>query len=132
MNLYIKAINEQSTNSVPVTTTVTAAYTAGSPTMTVQNAAVFFPNGSTAPVVATATSGNLFIGSFTFLGVANDTTLNVYTAASSSVSLSPGTILTSTVTPSARPAQRPFSPASLPIVPTRWPSTWCNISTTCR
>jgi len=111
VNLYVQAINKQSSSSVPVTTKVTAAYTAGSPTMTVQNAAVFFPNGSTAPVVATATLGGFTLGSFTFLSNSGSNTLNVYTAASSSVSLSPGTILTSSATPSAQASAAAIFPS---------------------
>ena len=53
--LYVTAINEQSTGTVTVSTTVTAAYTPPSPLMQVKNASVFFPNGSTTPVTATAT-----------------------------------------------------------------------------
>src|SRR5271166_6634817 len=62
--LYVTAINEQSSGSVSVAATVTAPYTAGSSSMQVNNASVFFPNGSTTPVTATATQGSFPIGSF--------------------------------------------------------------------
>ena len=100
--LYVTAINEQATGTVTVSTTVTAAYTPPSPLMQVKNASVFFPNGSTTPVTATATTtlGGAPIGTFYFTGFSGNS-LIVNTTLSSPVSLPVGTFLTATVTPSS-------------------------------
>ncbi len=110
-NLYVQAINEQSSSSVTVTTYVTAPYTAGSSTMQVNNASVFFPNGLTAPVTATATLGSFLQGSFYLTGYSGSNTLIVNPAASSPVGLSTGTILTASATPSAQASAAAIFPS---------------------
>ena len=132
-NLYVTSINEESSGKVTVTTTVAANYpsTTGTGLIQVSNASVFFPNGSTTPVTATATSGNFLFGYLYLTGYIGNTL---------SVAIPPRALWTCPRAspfrpawqPAARPAPRASSPASLPIVPTRWPSTWCNTSTACR
>lgn|GEM_PF-2421430 len=109
---YVTAINEQSTGTVTVTTTVTAAYTAGSPLMQVKNASVFFPPGATPPVTATATGPLGLLGYFSFLGLSGTTTLIVnLPPASSSVNLPIGTLLTASVTPSSQASAASIFPS---------------------
>jgi hypothetical protein len=99
--LYVTAITEQSSGSVSTTATVTAAYTAGSSSIQVDNASAFFPGGSTTPVTATATLNGLLLGSFFLTGFSGNT-LFVNPTASTPVGLSTGTILTATVTTSSQ------------------------------
>ncbi len=108
--LYVTAVNEQSSSTVSVTATVTAAYTSGASSIQVNDAAAFFPSGSTTPVTATATLGSFPIGSFYLTGYSG-TTLFVNPTASSPVSLSPGTILTATVTVSGQTSAASIFPS---------------------
>ncbi len=98
--LYVTALNEQATATTTVTATVTAPYTAGASTMQVSNASVFFPNGSTTPVTATATQGTFPIGSFYLTGFSGNM-LFVSPSVSSPVDVSTGATLTATVSTSA-------------------------------
>jgi hypothetical protein len=103
VNDYVTAINEQSTGTVTVSTTVTPQpYTPPSPLMQVKNASVFFPNGSTTPVIATATAtkGGASIGTFYLTGFSGNS-LIVNTTLSTPVSLPVNTVLTATLTPSS-------------------------------
>ena len=60
LNAYVQAINEQSTNTVAVTATVTATYTPPAGVIQVNNAAVFGPAGPFAkPVTADALLGTV-------------------------------------------------------------------------
>ena len=98
---YVRALSEQSSGTVSVNTSLTAPYLSGSATMQVANAGVFGPEGVfTAPVVATALTGSVPVGTFTITGSSgNQIALN--TAQSSAVSLASGTILAAQVTSSA-------------------------------
>ena len=89
---------------------MTAAYTSGASSIQVNDAAAFFPSGSTTPVTATATLGSFPIGSFYLTGYSG-TTLFVNPTASSPVSLSPGTILTATVTVSGQTSAASIFPS---------------------
>lgn len=114
---YVGSLNQQSSNTVNVTTTVTANYSAGSATMQVADAGVFGTQGTySSPVTATAFVGSVPVGTFTFSGssgnqlivsgsnpaglaVNSGTTLNgqaTATAASSAQSIFPTYITIST------------------------------------
>ncbi|MFI5454624.1 MAG: hypothetical protein ACHRXM_04160 [Isosphaerales bacterium] len=102
LNSYVASLNQSSTGTVTVSATVTAAYAAGSPTIEVDDAAVFGPQGTFSPTVpATASIGNApSIGTFTLTGsLGNTLTINV--ADSSFIPMSVGTVLTATVPASA-------------------------------
>jgi hypothetical protein len=64
--------------------------------MQVNNASVFFPNGSTTPVTATATQNSFPVGSFYLTGHSGNT-LFVSPSVSSPVDLGIGAVLTATV-----------------------------------
>jgi hypothetical protein len=100
-NLYVATLGQTSNATVPVTATVTAPYVAGSPTMQVDDAAVFGPPGTfPTPVSATAFVGSVNIGHFIVTGSSgNLLTINV--SASSQVPLAAGTTLTANVPTSA-------------------------------
>jgi hypothetical protein len=98
---YVASLSESSSTTVAVSATVTANYTAGSPSIQVDDPAVFGPQGSfSSPVVATALVGSVPVGQFTLTGSsANMVTINV--AQSSNTSLNAGTTLTANVPVSA-------------------------------
>ena len=98
---YITAINEQSSGSVTVSTTVTSAYASGSSTIQVNNASSFFPNGSTTPVTATATQGSFTIGSLYLTGFSGNS-LFVSPSLSTPVNLNTGATLSATLTVSGQ------------------------------
>jgi len=95
---YVESLNQTSTGTVTVTATVTAPYAAGSPTIDVDDAAVFGPSGTfTTPVLATATIGSAPpIGTFTLTGSSGNT-LTINVADSSFIPMSIGTVLTATI-----------------------------------
>ncbi len=99
---YVASFEEQSAGTVPVTTTLTAAYTTGSAVIEVDDASVFGPEGTFAsPLTATATLGNAPpLGTFILTGsVGNLVTIDV--AGSSAVNLPQGTSLNANVPTSA-------------------------------
>jgi hypothetical protein len=98
---YIASLSQTSSSTVAVSATVTAPYTAGFPTIQVDDPAVFGPQGTfSTPIVATALVGSVSVGKFTLTGSSgNLLTINV--AQSSNISLDAGTILTANVTVSA-------------------------------
>lgn len=98
---YITSINEQSSSTTTVTATLTAPYASGSSSMQVNNASVFFPNGSTTPVTAQATQGSFPSGSFYLTGYSGANTLFVSPSLSTPTSLSVGAVLTATLSTSA-------------------------------
>jgi hypothetical protein len=108
--LYVTAVNEQSSSTVTVTATVTAAYTSGGSSIQVNDASAFFPSGTTTPMTATATQGSFPIGSFYLTGFSGNT-LFVNPTASSPVNLNPGTILTATVTISGQTSAASIFPS---------------------
>ncbi len=98
---YVQSLNQQSSGTVAVSTTLTAPYLAGSAAMQVQDAAVFGPEGTySTPVTATALVGSVPVGTFTLIGSSGNV-LAINTTQSSAVSLGTGTILTAQVTSSA-------------------------------
>jgi len=110
--LYVTAITEQSTGTVTVTATVTAPYTSPSSSMQVNNASVFFPNGSTTPVTATATQNGFPVGSFYLTGHSvSGNTLFVSPSVSSPVDLGIGAILTATVATSGQTSAASIFPS---------------------
>src|SRR5271166_1153827 len=108
--LYVTAVNEQSSSTVSVTATVTAAYTSGASSIQVNDAAAFFPSGSTTPVTATATLGSFPIGSFYLTGYSGNT-LFVNPSVSSRVDLGIGAILTATVATSGQTSAASIFPS---------------------
>jgi len=100
LNLYVQAINEQS-SATTVTAKLTAPWTPTNPTvMQVNNAAAFFPQGVTTTLTATATYNNT-PSTFYLLGYTGNT-LSVQPASSTQGYLPTNTILTATVTTSAQ------------------------------
>jgi len=99
---YVESLNQTSTGTVTVSATVTAAYAAGSPTIVVDDAAVFGPSGTfSTPVLTTATIGSAPpIGTFTLTGSSGNT-LTINVADSSFIPMSVGTVLTATIPSSA-------------------------------
>jgi hypothetical protein len=98
---YVQTLNQQSTGKVTVSATLTAPYLAGSASMQVDDPAVFGPVGIFAsPITATALVGNVPVGKFVLTG-SSTTAVTVNTAASDSISLSTGTVLTAQVPTSA-------------------------------
>jgi len=109
-NLYVTSIDEQSTGKITVTATVTAPYTAGSASIQVNNPSVFFPAGSTTPVIATATAGNFLLGSFDLTSYSG-TTLFVNPSKSSFVDLGTGAILSASVSTSSQSSAASIFPS---------------------
>jgi len=102
LDSYVASLNQQSTGTVTVSATVTVAYAAGSPTVEVDDAAVFGPQGTfSSPVLATATVGSAPpIGQFSLTGSSGNS-LTIDLANSSSIPMGVGTVLTATVPTSA-------------------------------
>jgi len=100
--LYVQAITSPSSGTVTVTAHVAFPYISGSASMQVSNAAVFFPNGSTTPVTATATDGNAHYF-FTFTGFSGNTLfVNTSDSASSAANLTTSAILSASVSVSSQ------------------------------
>jgi hypothetical protein len=98
---YVQSLDEQSTGTIFVSTVLTAPYLAGSASMSVQDAAVFGPEGTyTTPVIATASVGSVPVGTFTIIGSSGNT-LAINTTQSSAISLAAGTTLSADVTSTA-------------------------------
>jgi hypothetical protein len=95
---YVEALTQQSTGTVSVSSPLTAPYLAGSASMTVQDGAVFGPQGTfSLPVTATAEVGTVPVGTFNIIGRSGNV-LAINTTDSSAVSLAVGTTLTAQVT----------------------------------
>jgi uncharacterized membrane protein YgcG len=102
LNNYVNAINEQSTNMVTVSATLTAAYAPPAAVIQVNNASVFGPEGTfSPPVVANAVIGTVSFGNVTLTGSTGNM-LIVDPAEPPIVSLPVGTILTASVSTSAQ------------------------------
>jgi hypothetical protein len=98
---YVQSISEQSSNTVAVSATVTAAYTPPSAVIQVDDASVFGPAGTFNPsVVASAVIGTVSLGQFTLTGSSGN--LLIVSPTPTSVSLPVGTILTASVPTSAQ------------------------------
>lgn len=107
---YVQSLSETSAGTVPVSTTLTANYTAGSVTMQVANAGVFGPSGTFAsPVYATAMVGSVDVGTFTLTGSSGNL-VAVNTTRSSAVNLNTGTTLNATVTTSSATSAQSIFP----------------------
>lgn len=108
---YVEALNEQSTGTVSVSTTLTAPYTAGSASMQVADASVFGATGAFSPTVtATAQIGSIPVGTFTLLG-SQGNQLAISTTQSSNISLGSGTTLTAQVPLSASSSAQSIFPS---------------------
>jgi hypothetical protein len=102
LNDYVNAIDEQSTNQITVSATLTADYTPPAAVIQVNDAAVFGPEGTfTPPIVANAPIGTVSFGTVTLTGSTGNL-LIVDPAAPPTNSLPTGTILTASVTTSAQ------------------------------
>jgi hypothetical protein len=98
---YVSTLNQRANNKVSVSTTLTAPYAAGSPSMVVADAAVFGPAGTFNPAVtATAEISGIPVGTFSLLGSSGNQ-LIIDVSNSSSIPLNTGTVLTANVTVSA-------------------------------
>ncbi len=98
---YTGTLNQSSTGTVSVVTSLTAPYTAGTASMVVNNAAVFGPEGTYPDVVdATAFVGNVSVGQVAILGSSGNT-LAIQTSGTTTPSLAAGTALTALVPTSA-------------------------------
>jgi hypothetical protein len=99
---YISTLNQQTTNTVTVSATVTQPYAAGSPVMVVDDATVFGPAGTFSPPVnATAEIGGIPVGTFVLLGSSGNQ-LVIDVPKSSSIPLNPSTVITANVPASAQ------------------------------
>jgi hypothetical protein len=108
---YVTSLTEQSSNTVAVTTTVTAPYVAGAPVIQVDDAAVFGPAGNFNPVVtATASVGGVTIGQFVLNGSSGNQ-LIVDPSISSDIPLNVGTVLSATVPASAQSSAATIFPS---------------------
>src|SRR5262245_21704336 len=107
---YVQSLNQQTSNMIPVSATVTPPYASGSPVMVVDDAAVFGPPGPfNPPVTATAFVGSVSIGQFILTGSSgNQLTINI--SASSLIPLNPGTVLTANMPVSAQSAAAAIFP----------------------
>src|SRR5262249_28749779 len=65
---YVQTLSQQSSSTLPVSTTLTAPYLAGSASMQVQDPAVFGTPSPSAPVSATAIVGGVGVGTFSLIG----------------------------------------------------------------
>jgi hypothetical protein len=111
LTTYVQSINEQSTNTVSVSTTVTAPYTSPDSTIQVADASVFGPEGMyTSSVKATAFLGTVELGSFTLVGSSgNQLIINV--GSSSAINLPDGTIISANVPTSAQSSAASIFPS---------------------
>jgi hypothetical protein len=111
LDAYVQSIFEPSTNSVPVSATVTAAYTSPNPTITVSDASVFGAEGTFSPAVkATAFLGTVELGTFTLTGSSpNQVIINV--GSSSAINLPVGTVLSANVPVSAQSSAASIFPS---------------------
>jgi hypothetical protein len=97
---YVQTLGQQSSGTLPVSTTLTAPYLAGSASMQVQDPAVFGTPSPSAPVSATALVGGVPVGTFSLIGSSGNQ-LAINPARSSLVSLAQGTVLSAQVPVSA-------------------------------
>jgi hypothetical protein len=101
LTAYVQSINEQSTGTVSVSTTVTTAYTTPGPVIEVADASVFGPEGTyTKPVTATALIGTVSLGTVSFTGSSGNL-LIINPAQPATTNLPVGTVLSANVPTSA-------------------------------
>jgi hypothetical protein len=111
LDAYVQSINEQSTNTVSVSTTVTSAYAAPTNFIQVENASVFGPPGNfSPPVTATATLGTVSLGTLTLTGSGGNT-LFINLAQSTATNLPVGTVLSANVPTSAQSSAAAIFPS---------------------
>jgi hypothetical protein len=97
LNDYVKSIDEQSSNTVTVSATVTSAFTPPSSVIEVDNAAVFGPEGPFNPaVIANAVLGTVSLGAVTLSGSSGNS-LIVSSSQPLTTALPVGTVLTASV-----------------------------------
>ncbi len=102
LNDYVQSIDEQSTNLVTATTTVTSTYTPPSSVIQVDNAAAFGPEGSfSPPIVAQAVFGTVSLGNVSLSGSSGNE-LIVNPASPLTVTLPANTVLTASVSTNAQ------------------------------
>jgi hypothetical protein len=113
LGAYTQAINEESTGKESVNTTVTVAYTTPSAIIQVANAAVFGPLGTFQPAItATATVGNVSLGTFSITGSAAGNLLIIAVPpASTATNLPVGTTLSANVFTSAQTSAASIFPS---------------------
>jgi hypothetical protein len=97
---YVQTLSQQSSGTMPVSTTLTAPYLAGSASMQVQDPAVFGTPSPSSPVSATALVAGVPVGTFSLIGSSGNQ-LAINAAQSSLVSLAQGTVLSAQVSVSA-------------------------------
>lgn len=101
LSSYVESLDEQSTGTVGVSTTLTANYSAGTASMEVADASVFGPEGVYAsPVIATAYIGSVPVAKFTLTGSSGNL-VTIGSATPNTVSLNSGTTLSAQVASSA-------------------------------
>jgi hypothetical protein len=111
LDAYVQSIFEPSTNTVPVSATVTVAYTTPATTILVNNASVFGPAGNfSPPVTATATLGTASLGTLTLTGSAGNL-LVINLAQSTATNLPVGTVLSANVPVSAQSSAAAIFPS---------------------
>jgi hypothetical protein len=111
LDAYVQSINEQSSGTVSVSTTVTTAYTTPNSVIEVADASVFGPEGTySQPVVAVATIGTVSLGQFSIKGSSgNFLILNV--GQSTAVNVPAGAVLAANVPTSAQTSAAAIFPS---------------------
>jgi hypothetical protein len=111
LDAYVQSIDEQSTGTVSVATTVTAPYTTPSSLIEVADASVFGPEGKySSPVTATAVIGTVSLGTFTLTGSSGNF-LIINLAQSTATNLPVGTVLAANVPTSAQTSAASIFPS---------------------
>jgi hypothetical protein len=111
LDAYVQSINEQSSGTVSVSATVTAAYTSPSAVISVDDASVFGPEGTySKPVVANATVGTVSLGTFTITGSSGNL-LIINVGQSTAINLPVGAVLSANVPTSAQTSAATIFPS---------------------
>ena len=124
LNAYVQAINEQSTNTVAVTATVTATYTPPAGVIQVNTAAVFGPAGPfPSPVPAEALLGTVRLGTFSLTGSSGNY-LIINPESPTNVELPVGTVLTASVPTSSQTSAASIFPITSSTPQFKWLPSW--------
>ena len=111
LDAYVQSINEQSSGTVSVSTTVTTAYTTPNSVIEVDDASVFGSEGMfSQPVVANATVGTVSLGTFTINGSSGNL-LIINVGQSTAVNLPVGAVLSANVPTSAQTSAAAIFPS---------------------
>jgi hypothetical protein len=111
LDAYVQSINEQSSGTVSVSATLTAAYTTPDAVIEVDDASVFGPEGTySQPVAAIATVGTVSLGTFSITGSSGNT-LIINVGHSTAVNLPVGAVLSANVPTTAQTSAAAIFPS---------------------